>query len=441
MQSVKQKGNIKIKQFHPDKQLNICVPGSKSMTNRALIMAAMSKGKSRLFNVLMSDDSVHCLLLLQKMGVEIKYLDETTIELTSPGIHELQSDEILYIGSAGTTARFLPGLLAASQSGYLFRLDASEQLKVRPIQPLLEKLEYLGANIRYTEACYMFPLEIVGTSIRGGEIEMEGNVSSQFISGLLMTAPYFEQGLKIKMTTPIVQSQYVQITIDMMRHFGVDVEVDNAYTTFYVAPQSGYQAREYIIENDISTAGYFFAMGLLLDTEINMTVNKETLQPDIELLSILEKLGAQVHWEQNHVKVSNAGKIKGNQSFDLTKCSDQALTVGVIAAFADGPIQLCGIGHIRHHESNRLQVLHDNLVLLGIDSEIHDDGIVIIPGIIQKNISIPTHDDHRVAMAFSLVGLKNGDIIIEDYTCTKKTFPQYFQYLKVLGANIEEFKE
>lgn len=429
--------NVKLKQFQPSKLLHVQVPGSKSMTNRALIMAAMAQGKSLLYGVLDSDDSKYCLESLQKLGVEVNQIDATTFELISPGIDALQSQTPLYIGSAGTTARFLPGLLGATQAGHTFIIDASEQLKSRPIKPLLEKFEQLGMEIVYQNQAYALPLEITGKIITGGTIEMSGNVSSQFISGLLMAAPYFKNGLKILMTTPIVQAQYVQITIDMMRSFGVEVEVDADYTQFYVAPQTGYQACEYVIEPDVSTAGYFFAMGLLLDTKVTVDVNKNTTQPDIELLDVLEKMGATIEWSEQRVSITNKGRIKGGQTFDLTACSDQALTVGVVSAFADGPVTLTGIGHIRHHESDRLQVLHDNLKRLGIQSDLQDTSITIYPGPIKQNTSIPTYDDHRVAMAFSLIGLKSGNIIIEDAECTKKTFPGYFKYLKSLGVEVE----
>lgn len=429
--------NVKIKKFQPSKSLNIHVPGSKSMTNRALIMAAMAEGTSRLFGVLASDDSQHCLHCLQKLGVDVTYIDATTIELTSPGIENLQASETLYIGSAGTTARFLPGLLATSRSGYTYIIDASEQLKVRPIKPLLEKLEQIGMEVSYLDIDYSLPFQIIGKSMAGGEIEMSGDVSSQFISGLLMAAPYFTNGLKIVMTTPIVQAQYVQMTIEMMKQFGVDVEFDENYTQFHVAPQKGYQACTYTIEPDVSTAGYFFALGLLFNTQVCVEVSRNTLQPDIELLDILDKLGARIEWAGNKVFITNDGTIKGNQHFNLTACSDQALTVGVISAFADGPVELSGIGHIRHHESDRLYVLHDNLRKLGIKSILRADGITIYPGQVRQDVLLPTHDDHRVAMAFSLIGLKIGNITIEDADCTKKTFPGYFEYLKTLGAEIE----
>lgn len=403
-------------------------------------MAAMAKGRSCLFGVLDSDDSRYCLDILKKLGVSINKIDDTAIELVSPGIHELHTEEVLYIGSAGTTARFLPGLLSASDSKIKYMLDASEQLKKRPMRTLLDKLEVLGADITYHEQPYHLPLTILGSRIQGGEIEMPGNISSQFISGMLMAAPYFTDGLKIKMTTPIVQSQYVQITIEMMRAFGVNVVVNQNYTEFCVSPQQ-YTPQVYSIEPDVSTAGYFFALGLLFDTEVHIDINSKTSQPDIELLDILEKMGATVIWNDNHVVVKNQGIIKGNQSFDLNSCSDQALTVGAISAFADGPVYLYGIEHIRHHESDRLQVLHENLKRLGIHSKLETAGITIYPGVIKRHVELPTYDDHRVAMAFSLIALKEGDIIIQDASCTKKTFPQFFQYLQTLGANISLYEE
>lgn len=427
--------NAKIQQFRPSKHLDASVPGSKSMTNRALIMAAMAEGTSRLFGILNSDDSHYCLDVLQKLGVSVHQIDETTFDLTSPGIQNLCSEETLYIGSAGTTARFLPGLLATSESGKRYVIDASDQLKSRPLQSLLEVLEQLGAVVTYGERPYCLPFSVNGMKLSGGEVHMTGDVSSQFISGLLMAAPYFETGLSLSITTPIVQSQYVQITVEMMRAFGVEVEVSADYRQFKVKPQT-YRACTYHVEADISTAGYFFAMGLLFDTRVQLEVNKQTAQPDIELLHILQKMGAEVTWEGDIVSICNDGHIRGNQTFHLQACSDQALTVGVLAAFADGAITLEGIGHIRHHESDRIQVLHDNLALLGIRSEMRDTGITVYPGMVKRGVVLPTYDDHRVAMAFALIGLKVGDITIEDSECTKKTFPNYFQYLQQLGATI-----
>lgn len=432
--------NLNIKQFQPKSKLEIHVPGSKSMTNRALIMAAMGKGQSRLFGILKSDDSDYCMDVLRCLGVIIEEIDETTVNVISPGIDALQTEAELYIGSAGTTARFLPGLLAASQSNANYVMTASKQLQSRPIHPLIDALQVLGAQIDSTLE-NPFPLHICGSGIIGGDIQMSGDISSQFISGLLMAAPYFKKGLHLTMTTPIVQVRYVEMTLEMMRAFGVHAQVNETYSEFWIEPQKGYEPTVYTVEADVSTACYFFAMGLLLETEVCVHVNRNTVQPDIELLDILERFGATVTWEGERVRIYNNGTLLGNQAFDLSGCSDQALTIGVLAAFADGPVHLSGIGHIRNHESDRLQVLHDNLALLGVSTKITHDGVIIYPSQIKQNVSLPTYDDHRVAMAFALVGLKIGNIIIENTECTKKTFPDYFQYLATLGVIFEEVGE
>lgn len=430
--------NVKIKQFKPSGSLSVVIPRSKSMTNRALIMAAMAEGRSRLFRILQSDDSKYCQDVLKSLGVAITGDNDVDLEINSPGIEKLKSSEDLYIGSAGTVARFLPGLLAASQSNELYTIVSSDQLKSRPIQPLFEALEKCGANIVFKDKKYHFPIIVQGKVIRGGEVAISGDVSSQFISGLLMAAPYFSEGLRLHITTPIVQKRYVEMTIAMMKSFGVHVDAHDEYNFFNVSTNQRYQPQAYQVEVDVSTAGYFFAMGVLLETEIYVDVNRDTLQPDIELLDIIKQFGADVAWAESGVCVRGRGRIRGNQVFDLSECSDQALTVGVLSSFADGPVTLIGIGHIRYHESNRIQVLHDNLKLLGVKTKMNVDGITIYPSEMNTGITLPTYDDHRVAMAFSLVGLKVGDITIENSECTNKTFPGYFDYLEKLGVVIEK---
>lgn len=431
----KQMKKVKIKQFFPTKKTYLIeVPGSKSVTNRALLLASCAQGRSTLSGVLESDDSKYCVESMKMLGNEIT---KECNKFYVTGSHEnWKAKGTLYIGSAGTTARFLPGLIATMKSPQTISIDASNQLRSRPISELLTVYEQLGVKFDYFERKHHYPLAIHTGCVLGSEVSIAGDVSSQFISGLLLAGVYVPNGLKVKITSPIVQKQYVDITVEMMKSFGGKVHFDEIENAYFVK-EGAYVACDYEIEADVSSACYFFAMALMFDIEINIKINADTMQPDIYFLDILEKLGACVKRHENLIIISGNSVIKGNQSFDLNACSDQALTLAAMAVFANGPITISNIGHIRNHESDRIEVIAKNMLKLGVDTEMSHDSITIYPTNKVNNVELETYDDHRVAMAFSLIAMKVGGITIVDPDCTKKTFPTYFSYLKSLGVEMD----
>lgn len=432
---------LKINGFQSTEPAAVTIPGSKSFSNRALILAACSPGSTTLYGLLKSDDTYWCIDALSKIGVKFEFDgDKTTVH--TPERLSPTSEENLFIGAAGTVARFLPGVLA-SVTNANFYLEADESLSKRPNDTLYGALRTLGANITKTSPEHSFPVRIssqgLAQGLKGGHVHLDADVSSQYLSGLLICAPRCGEPVTIELNGPIVQSRYVAMTIETMKQFGAHVEVSNDFNLFQVTP-SQYTPTNLTVEADLSAACYFFAAGALTEHAITVTgINKNTLQPDIHVLDILTQMGCNVEWHKaDHlydVTVKGPTKLKGGQTFDMTSCSDQALTIGCIAAFADGPVTITGIGHIRKHECDRVEALREGLTSLGVKCETTHSTVTVHPAeeTKLKPASIRTYHDHRVAMAFSLIGAKLPGIEIENPSCVSKTFPDFFDTLESAG--------
>ncbi|MCM2677150.1 3-phosphoshikimate 1-carboxyvinyltransferase [Alkalicoccobacillus plakortidis] len=415
------------KSIHRD----IRIPGSKSFTNRALIIAAMAEGPSILSGILRSDDSYWCIDTLNKLGIETK-VDGDTIEINGCAGDWPIKQANLYIGAAGTTARFLPGTLAAANSGEWF-VEASERMSQRPVELLLEGLRTLGASI---ESEGYYPLKIKGQGLKGGPVTISGKQSSQFISGLLMASPYAENEVTVTIPDYIVQHAYVKITIDLMKRFGVKVEANDELTTM-VIPPSVYKGQKLDLEADASTASYFFALAALTNSRIKVTnLNMKTNQPDIFMVDLYEKMGCTVTRGDSFIEVIGTDQLLGGFDISMKEMSDQTLTIAALAPFASGPITLRDVEHIRHHESDRISAICTELTKLGIKVEEFADGLTIYPGT-PKPAVLDSYDDHRVAMSLALVGLKVPGITIHDPGCVSKTCPTYFDLLKDLGVSVQ----
>jgi 3-phosphoshikimate 1-carboxyvinyltransferase len=427
---------IKEAEFMPldakmDKEITI--PGSKSFTNRALIMAALAEGNSQLSGVLRSDDSFWCIDALTKLGVPI-HVDGDSVYIQGGGGEWPFKQGELYIGASGTIARFLPGALASASAGQ-WEIKASERMSQRPVKPLIDALNSLGAQITYTENPDFYPLQIQASGLSGGNVGISGKVSSQFISGLLIASPYARKSVHVKVTDHIVQHAYVKITLDLMKQFGGEVDYAADLSDMIVQPIR-YKGRDIELEADASTAGYFFALAALNNGRIRITnLSYDTNQPDVKLVDVLEKMGCIVIKGNGFLEIHGTDKLKGGFEISMKEMSDQALTLAVLAAFADGPIKITDIGHIRHHESNRIKVMVDNLASCGIKTEEHEDGVTVFPGTITP-ATLSSYDDHRVAMAFSLIGTKVSGIKIMDPGCVSKTCPTYFELLQKVGAQV-----
>ena len=419
----------------------VSVPGSKSITNRALLLATLANGKSKLDGTLFSDDSRHFLKCVEDLGFETM-VDEPNkyIEVTGLGGPVPKQAAHIYVGSAGTAARFLAAYLGCSEGR--FYLDASEQMRKRPMEPLLKALASIGTQITCTEEAGHFPMRICGQGITNYHITVDIDKSSQFLSALLISGCLSKEDLHIHIEGSHGMA-YIQMTIDMMAQFGVRVE--KVSDREYVIPSGqSYQAQEYYIEPDASAAAYFWAMAAVLGISVTVAhTHFDSLQGDVEFARILEQMGCKVedHAEGITVTGPKNGVLKGIE-VDMHSCSDQAITLAAIAPFADGPVHIRGISHIRLQESNRIAAIVENLTALGVHVEEESDGVVIYPQMPERSVTgklslhglqpavIQTYDDHRLAMGFAITGLRSPGVTILDPLCCRKTFETYFDVLE-----------
>ncbi|GGJ07255.1 3-phosphoshikimate 1-carboxyvinyltransferase [Alicyclobacillus cellulosilyticus] len=423
---------VEVHPLHRPVDADVVVPGSKSFTNRALIMAGLAHGRSVLHGILRSDDSYWCVDSLRRLGLRV-HVDGDTVEVDGSGGEWPVQEAELFIGAAGTTARFLPGALAVAPRG-CWRVTGNRRLSERPLAPLLDALTALGARIEAT-AGGCLPITVHGSGLRGGQLAMSGRQSSQFISGVLIAAPYAEQPVDIAITDHIVQHAYVHITIDVMRAFGAAVTADASLRTMHVTP-GPYQGRTLQLEADASTACYFFAMAALVGGRMRVTnLGYHTRQPDIRFVDLLERMGCEVVRGETFVEVRGSGRLHGGLTVSMKEMSDQTLTLAALAPFADGPVTVTDVAHIRHHESDRIHAACTLLREMGIRAEERDDGFTVWPGD-PRPARLATYDDHRIAMAFSLLGLRVPGIRVLDPGCVSKTCPVFFDRLQDLGVRV-----
>lgn len=411
-----------------NKQITVSVPGSKSITNRALLLATLADGESRLEGALFSDDSRHFLKCVQDLGFETNVSEaDTKVSVTGLGGPLPKDNGSIYVGSAGTAARFLAAYLGCSNGTYF--VDASEQMRKRPMKPLLGALEGIGAKITCTGEEGHFPMEICGSGIQNHNVTVNIDKSSQFLSALLISAVLSKEDMHIHVEGSHGMA-YIEMTVKMMEQFGVKVERPSQYE-FVIPKGQCYQARPYYIEPDASAAAYFWAMAAVLGISVTVEhLHFDSLQGDVEFARILEKMGCIVEDNERGITVTGpeGGKLKGI-TVDMHACSDQAITLAAIAPFADGPVRITGISHIRLQESDRIAAIVTNLKAMGIEGYEETDGVIIYPGEV-KPAEIQTYDDHRLAMGFAVTGLRAEEIIILDPMCCRKTFEHYFEVLE-----------
>lgn len=424
------------------RRFQVTVPGSKSMTNRALLTGALAEGKTTLTGVLFSDDSRVFMQALKTIGYEIEISEEEkTVTIEGLG-GEVPGDggtvRRVYVGSAGTAARFLTALLALS--GKPFLMESSEQMKARPMKPLLQALEDLGVQFEYLEQPYAFPFRIKGRKDKNPEcVELNIDQSSQFLSALLLSGVMCREGLTIHLTGTRDARAYVEISMKMMAEFGCQTEQLDS-DTYRVMPEQQYKAREYQIEPDVSAACYFYAIAAVTGNEGKVShVHRTAAQGDIHFLEVLEKMGCRLREEADGIAVAGpvSGKLKGIR-INMSNFSDQTMTLAAIAPFAEGDTVIEGVGHIRLQESDRIHGIVTELSRMGILCEAREEGLTIHPGTV-KPATIQTYEDHRMAMAFAVTGCRAEGIRIADPDCCKKTFENYFEVLTNLDltTNIE----
>ena len=409
--------------------IEVEVPGSKSITNRALLIAALCEGTSVLHGVLFSDDSRHFIQALADLGFPVD-VDEkhARVAVTGFGGEIPKKDAAVDVGSAGTAARFLAAYFGLSQGRYY--MDSSEQMRRRPMHELLLALESLGAQTEYQEEEYHFPLVIGNPGVTRHEVTVDVDKSSQFLSALLIASVLSEEDFVIHATGSHGMA-YVDMTIAMMAQFGVTVIREGA-ADFRIPGGAKYRAMEYRIEPDVSAASYFYAMSPVLGVRAHVKhVKGQSLQGDIRFLQVLEQMGCVREETPEGIAILPPpdGKLRGG-SFDLSSFSDQALTLAAIACFADSAVTIRGIGHIRYQECDRLQAIRKNLEAMGIAAEQQSEDVIVIRPGTPRGCRIETYDDHRVAMAFAIPGLVTPGIVIENPMCCRKTFENYFEVLE-----------
>ena len=401
------------------------VPGSKSLSNRALLLAALAKGEPRLTNLLDSDDIRHMLDALKLLGVEYSLSDDKTeCKVTGlGGAFSVDKPLSLFLGNAGTAMRPLCAALAASN--VTVELTGEPRMEERPIGDLVDALLEAGADIEYLKNAGYPPLKITGSQLKGGELSVDGSVSSQFLTALLMAAPLFSEDTTIAIKGELVSKPYIDITLDTMAKFGVSVE-NQDYQRFVIKAGQQYVApKTFMVEGDASSASYFLAAGAIKGGTVKVTgIGKQSIQGDIRFADVLEAMGAKVEWFDDCIVIHGA-PLKG-VDMDMNHIPDAAMTIATTALFAEGETCIRNIYNWRVKETDRLFAMATELRKLGVEVEEGHDYIRVTPGAVLQHAAIDTYNDHRIAMCFSLVSLSDTPVTINDPGCTAKTFPDYF---------------
>lgn len=411
---------------------SITPPGSKSITNRALVIAALAEGNTILRGALASEDTQVMLESLGRLGVRVVEKDNgSTLEVAGCGGQIPNRSADLFIGNSGTTVRFLTAMLAACEGQ--FRLDGVPRMRERPIADLIATLNQLGGDVRSELSTGCPPVVVAAKGLLGGTAPIRGDVSSQFLSALLMAAPYAREAVNLVVQGVLVSQPYVRMTLGLMRDFGVDVPAGDL-TQFNIPGGQRYRGREYHIEPDASAASYFWGAAAVTGGDVLVRgLSRQALQGDVGFVDCLAKMGCEVCEEPSGIRV--IGKPLRGVEVDMNAISDTAQTLGVVALFANGPTTIRGIAHVRHKETDRIGDLARELRKFGANIDEFADGLRITPPASYAGFSgaqIGTYNDHRMAMSFALAGLKLPGVVINDPGCTAKTYPRFFADLQRL---------
>tara|TARA_B100000035_G_scaffold167929_1_gene143332 strand:- start:29033 stop:30328 length:1296 start_codon:yes stop_codon:yes gene_type:complete len=402
----------------------VTLPGSKSITNRVILLASLSNNKTVLKNYLQSDDTNHMVKALKSLGVKI---EKTENNLTVYGANKSfpVKDCELFLGNAGTAFRPLTAVLALMEGNY--KLYGTERMYERPIKDLVDSLEIMGASIDYINKEGYPPLNINTHSIHiCDDVTIKGNVSSQFLSALLMASPLLQKPIKIKVEGDLISKPYINITLKLLEKFGIIYQNHN-WQKFILQDACSYQNPSLIeVEGDASSASYFFGAAAIAGIIEVSGIDNKSIQGDILFLEILRDMGAKITFKDHSVVVEKATILKGLE-VDCKMIPDAAMTLATMALFCEGSTKLFNIASWKVKETDRIIAMQTELSKLGAKVSSTDNSITITPPKkIKNNIQIDTYDDHRMAMCFSLVSLKNNSVIINDPECVNKTYPNYF---------------
>ena len=408
------------------------LPGSKSLSNRALLLAALAEGRTKITNLLESDDTKHMLNALKQLGIEYRLSkDKRECKIVgNGGAISSETREELFLGNAGTAMRPLCATLCLGEGSYL--LTGEPRMEERPIGDLVNALIQAGAKITYQKEEGYPPLLIEANGLRGGEVQIDGAISSQFLTALLLAAPLAKEDMTIHVIGELVSKPYIDITLHIMREFGVEVRHEN-YETFFIKGKQTYRAVEsFLVEGDASSASYFLAAAAIKGGTVKVTgIGKKSIQGDIQFVEVLEKMGAKVEWGDEYVSVSK-GELHGID-MDFNHIPDAAMTIATTALFAKGKTILRNIYNWRVKETDRLFAMATELRKVGATVLEGEDYLEITPPKELKHAVIDTYDDHRMAMCFSLLALDPVSVTINDPKCTAKTFPTYFEVFESIS--------
>ncbi|NMH63831.1 3-phosphoshikimate 1-carboxyvinyltransferase [Shewanella salipaludis] len=409
------------------------IPGSKSISNRALLLATLAKGKTTLTNLLDSDDIRHMLASLKQLGVGYQLSAcKTVCEVEGLGgpLSATQA-QTLFLGNAGTAMRPLCAALTLGQGE--FTLTGEPRMEERPIGDLVDALRQLGARVDYLKNEGFPPLTITATGLDGGEVEIAGDLSSQFLTALLMVAPLAKGAVNINIKGELVSKPYIDITIKLMAQFGVDV-INHDYGRFEIpAGQAYVSPGKVLVEGDASSASYFLAAGAIKGGEVKVTgVGRLSIQGDVKFADVLAQMGAEIEWGDDYIIARGAPLTAVD--LDMNHIPDAAMTIATAALFATGTTRIRNIYNWRIKETDRLAAMATELRKVGAEVEEGQDYICITPPVVLNTAEIDTYNDHRMAMCFSMLAFAACGITINDPDCTSKTFPDYFRQFAALAG-------
>ena len=408
--------------------LSITAPPSKSFTHRALVAAALARGSSAIRDPLVSDDTTITATALRSLGVPLVW-EEGVVRITGvEGRFPTGEETLLHLGDSGTSMRFFAALALLAENPVVLR--GSPRMHERPIGPLVRALREVGGEARYLGKEGYPPLRVAG-SLRGGDAVVDGSISSQFISALLMAAPCAEGDLSLTVSPPPVSRSYLDLTAEVMSAFGAPPGREG-YTHFIVKGGTGYRGRIYRIEGDFSSVSYFLAMGAVCGGRVRVgNLNRESPQGDRRFPDILEEMGCRVQWGSDGLLLESDGSISGID-VEMSGSPDTVQTLCAVAAFARGPTRITGIEHLRHKESDRIQSTASSFRSLGGDVRVEGDTITIRPRPLHGGVIDP-RGDHRTAMAFAVIGIGAGGVTIRDAECVSKSYPEFWDHLRGAG--------
>jgi 3-phosphoshikimate 1-carboxyvinyltransferase len=406
-------------------------PGSKSITNRVIMIAALAEGRSTLTGVLASEDTQVMIESWRRLGVGITHDPaKSRVAVTGCAGRIPAAAADLFLANSGTSMRFLTAAVALGRGTY--RLDGVPRMRERPIEELLAALRSLGAHAISELGTGCPPVVVRASGLHGGSVRVAGSESSQFLSALLMAAPFATGDVILDVTGELVSEPFVRMTLQVMKQFGVAVE-QPAPGRFVVSPGQIYRGQPFEIEPDATAASYFWAAAAITGGEVTVEgIGTASIQGDVAFVDLLEQMGAKVIRRLDSITVIG-GPLHGIET-DMNAISDTALTLAVVAAFADGSTTIKNIAHIRHQETDRIRAMATELRKIGAIVDERPDGVCIHPGRLQ-GATIETYNDHRIAMSFALVGLRTPGMLISNPACTSKTYPRFFEDLQTIRGD------